>query len=194
MKKLLLIILFIFLSFFLAPQARGQQRYAVCDRCGYCVPQAPAPSSLPESWENCRQCIYPSVNPDPALKQTLLIPSITDAPQMPPTPYPGRYYTMLGCVRSSVDPLDFMQKDIARSLTDVLLSLIFSAVGALAFLTLLYGAFLLSTSQADPQRLGYGKRVVYGAIVGLVFSLLSVFIIRLLATGVLNIPFFQSPP
>jgi len=57
----------------------------------------------------------------------------------------------------------------------------------------LYGAFIVTTSQANPERLNYGKRIIYGAIAGLLFSLLSVLIVKTISSGVYKIPQLSSP-
>jgi len=67
---------------------------------------------------------------------------------------------------------------------------VFSVAGGIAFLYLIYGAFIITTSQSNPERLNYGRRVVYGAITGLIFTLGSVFIVKFIASGILKIPGF----
>ncbi len=158
-------------------------RYAACDSCGYCPPNPP-----PASWETCRQCIYPGSSADPQTKDTLKITD-SDANSLP-TPYPGRQYTMLGCVGTNLG--GFQKEGAAASVVQVILNIVFSLVGGIALLSLLYGAFIIMTSQNNPERLNFGKRIVYGAIIGAVFTISSVFIINLLASGVLKIPGFGT--
>ncbi len=96
---------------------------------------------------------------------------------------------MIGCLRTNLAG-GFTERGAAAGVVQTLLNLIFSAVGGIAFLYLLYGAFLVLTSQADPERLNQGKRVVYGAVIGLIFTITSVFLINFIASGVLKIPGF----
>ena len=160
--------------------APGGPRYAACDLCGYCPDNPP-----PQSWSACQKCLYSHiVNPDPTAKETLIIDAETN---LPPTPVPGRQYTFLGCLGGSNG---FTQEGAAGSVVQSLLNIVFSMTGGIAFLYLLYGAFVITTSQANPERLNYGKRVVYGAIAGLIFTLGSVFVIKFIASGVLKIPGF----
>lgn len=183
MKKAFLILLFIFLFFFrfsVSAQTPAP-RFAVCDLCGYCPPNQP-----PSSWEACRKCVYPDANSDPQTKDTLKISD--PVVNSPPTPYPGRQYTMLGCVGTNLG--GFQQQGAAASVVQIILNIIFSIVGGIALLSLLYGVFIIMTSQNNPERLNFGKRIVYGAIVGVIFTLSSVFIINLLASGILKIPGF----
>ena len=179
---------FVFLFFFILVSVRavlGQtptpsSRFAACDLCGYCPPDKP-----PSNWEKCRLCLYPNTSSDPATKDTLKIDFSTNTG---PTPYQGRQYTVIGCIKTDLG--SFSQEGAAASVVQILLNVIFSIVGGIAFLYLIYGSFTVLTSQAEPERLNFGKRLIYGAITGLAFSLSSAFIVNFLASGVLKIPGF----
>ena len=162
----------------------AQERYATCDLCGYCPPNA-----APSNWESCRNCLYQSASSDPGSNETLKIDDVTN---LPPTPIPGRWYTIIGCFNTNLN--SFQQEGAAGSVVQTLLNLIFSAAGGLALLYFIYGSFLILSSQADPEKLGQGKRIIVGAIVGVIFSFSSVFIINLLASGILKIPGFSAGP
>jgi len=183
------IIVLLSLSLFSAQPTNAQSRYATCDVCGYCPDSYPTP---PTKWASCAKCLYPSLyplegTPDPVQKQSLLI---DDATNLPPQTAKGHIYTVFGCIKTDLN--DFTQTGAAQSLVQVLLNVIFITAGGVAFLYLIYGSFILITSQADPERLAYGKRVVLGAIIGLAFTLGSVFVINLLASNVLGLPGFTS--
>src|SRR3989344_731984 len=139
-------------------------RYTACDLCGYCPPD-----KLPSSWESCRKCLYPSANPTPTMGDTLRItdPSTNDGP----TPFPEKTYTGIGCIGSTPEKA-----------SQAVLNIIFSIVGGLAFLALMYGGFVVATSQAEAERLNYGKRIIRGAIIGVVVTLLSAFIVKFIAS------------
>jgi len=176
------IVFFITLFLFSAPLTQGQTRYAECDLCGYCPN---INSNPPDNWEKCRECLYPTADQDFAQKDTLKIdPTIN----VPPTPFPGRMYTMIGCIKSNLT--NFTQEGAASSVVQKLLDFLFSIAGGIAFLYLLYGSYLVMTSKADPTKLQQGKRVILGAIIGVVFAVGAVFIINLLASGILKIPGF----
>lgn len=185
-------VLFSLILLFSAPQIQAQElRFATCDVCGYCPDSFPTP---PGNWEACRACIYPNAATDPAQKATLVV---DDTSNIPPTPMPGTQYTIFGCVKTNLT--DFTQTGAASSLVQILLDVIFMTAGGVAILYLIYGSFLVMTSQADPERLAYGKRVILGAIIGVVFAFSSVFIVNMLANGILKIPGFdggtsQTPP
>jgi len=158
----------------------SSQRYATCDLCGYCPP-----NPAPQSWPSCQKCLYPGISSDPSTNDSLLIDQNSN---LPPTPEPGRQYTFLGCLGGAGG--GFTQEGAAGGVVQSLLNIVFSMTGGIAFLYLLYGSFVIATSQANPEKLNYGKRVVYGAIAGLIFTIGSVFIVKFIASGVLKIPGF----
>lgn len=162
---------------------------AECDMCGYCPRNYPTP---PGNWKACAECLYPQANLTPGSLDTLKIEPTT---QNPPTPMPGRMYTMIGCIKTDAEnqsPRSFNDPSggAVATVTQALLNLLFRIVGGIAFIYLIYGAFLILTSQADPGRLNHGKRTVMGAIIGLAFALLSILIVRVIASGILRIPGF----
>lgn len=168
--KIFFFVLFFFVfSLNLATGVKSDQQIpniANCDACGYCQGATP-----PSTWEKCRDCLYPQLTGYQASDNKTL--------EGLPTPYPERHYTMLGCI--STNPGEF-----TRQLVDFF----FRISGGIAFLFLLYGAGVLITSQADPEKLNQGKRIVYGAIIGLLFVLLSVFIFNFIANNILKLPGF----
>ena len=92
----------------------------------------------------------------------------------------GSTLTDLGCIPE--DPLSFAQKfyDIGLGL-----------IGIVSFFFILYGAFLISTSKGDPQKLTNGKTYVYYAVAGVIFTLLIFLIVKIVAVNTLSIPEFQ---
>ena len=175
MKKFLILSVF-----FLLFAGVVSAQYATCDLCGYCPP-----AKAPSNWEICRQCIYPSAPSNPESKVTLLVDSTTG---QAPTPQPGRQYTLVGCLSTNVS--SFAQEGAASSVVQSLLSILFSVAGGIAFLYILYGGIVTLTSRGNIERLNHGRRLLYGAIAGLIFCFLSLFIIQLLAVQVFQIPGF----
>jgi hypothetical protein len=179
---------------FPTPAAR---RYATCDVCGFCVTgQDPSGwlTPAPRDWANCQACLYPSAYPtgsvpDPRAGNTLLVDPETNAP---PKPAEGRHFTILGCVKTQLN--DFTQTGAASSLIQMLLNVIFATAGGVAILYIIYGSFLVMTSQGDPERLAYGKRVIVGSIVGLILVLTSIMLVNLVAKGILRLPGFSDAP
>ncbi len=183
MKRFFIFGVIVFLLLTVNFPVLAQNRTATCDLCGFCPPNPP-----PSNWESCRQCLYESANSDPHSYDTLSV----GGENIPPTPIPGRWYTMIGCINTNLS--SFQNEGAAASVVQILLRLIFSTAGGIAFLYFLYGSFLILTSQADPERLNQGKSIVYRAIVGLIFSLSSIFIVNLIGSGILKIPGFNNSP
>jgi hypothetical protein len=141
----------------------AHENVATCDACGYC--NGMTTDNVPSRWESCKQCIYPGITTNnPLENQTLL---------EVPTPHLQYVYTEFGCI--STEPGQFAAQ---------ISSFFFSVVGGIAFLFFIYGAGIIATSQSDPGRLNQGKRIIYGSIIGLLFALFAVFIIRFIATGI----------
>lgn len=182
MKKIFIISLTLFVfCLLLGVPVSAQQRYAYCDLCGFCQ-NATAPST----WLNCKKCLYPQVTSDnPDDYETLLVDPSTNAP---PAPALGRQYTIIGCINTDISSLTTTGS--TPGFIQIILQIILTLTGGIALLYLIYGAYLILTSQANAERLDHGKRVVYSAIVGLVFSLSVVLIINLIASGILKIPGF----
>lgn len=140
---------------------------ATCDVCGYC--DGMTLEQVPDRWQDCRRCVYPDLGGVEADINPLENRTLRGIPQ--PSLY--NIYTDFGCI--STEPGQFAAQ---------ISSLFFSLVGSIAFLFFIYGAAMIATARSDPGRLNQGKRIVYGAIIGLLFALFAVFIIRFIATGI----------
>ncbi|MEK7177551.1 MAG: hypothetical protein AAB705_01850 [Patescibacteria group bacterium] len=179
-RNFIIIIIFITFIKIITVGTFAQTRYAACDLCGFCPPNDP-----PQSWESCQQCLYPDISADPSTMESLIVDPETNLPHPPAS---GKQYTFLGCLGGGGN--SFTDEGAAGGVVQSLLNIVFSMSGGIAFLYLLYGSFVLATSQANPERLNYGRRVIYGAIAGLIFTLGSVFIVKFIASGILKIPGF----
>lgn len=178
-----------------APAATGSSvRYVTCDACGLCpkIVNGKSPSCtvdfVPEDWKNCAKCLYPNLypsgsTPDPDDCATLLIDNTTNLAKNQVKA--GRQFTGLGCVTSGTG-VGF--QDGAPSVVQAMLNVIFGLSGGIAFIYLMYGGFIYMTSQADPEQLNYGRRLITGAIVGLIITFGSVFLVNLIGSGILKIP------
>lgn len=85
--------------------------------------------------------------------------------------------TALGCV-----PVE-MNKFIAW-----LLPYLFGIAGTIAFLLMIYGFILMTTSSGDPKAVQGARDTVTSAIIGLLVSIFAIFIFRLIALDILKIP------
>lgn len=157
------------------PIEEPHKSVATCDVCGYCQGVA----KVPGNWQACARCVYPGVakagtNADPTSLGTL-----TTADGVIPTPDPNHFYTGFGCL--STQPGEF---------TAQMSSFFFSIIGGIAFLAFIYGTAVIATARSDAGRLNQGRRILIGSIVGLLFALMSVFIIQFLARS-LGLPGIQ---
>lgn len=180
------------------------ERCADCDVCGYCrIPRSPAkpgqptPVQVPGNWLQCQQCLYPKL---PNISSSVmnakwnLTLRIDNNPSSPTynlqvTPIPGRYYTQLGCI--STDLGDFSNRETQGSVVNFVLRAIFNVSGGIAFLYLIYGAYVIMTGRGDPMRLNQGRSIIFGAVFGLIFVVLSTLILNLVVGDILKIPGFS---
>lgn len=208
-----IILLFVFTLYPKQVSAVNNFRYAVCDQCGLCAKVHDDTTgafdswsfevtALPsQGWTDCVKCLYPDIAEDKAAVgygiaddtnlawfETLKIAETPGEEGRAPQPKGGRFYSGIGCLMTSLD--GFTEQGAAAALTRPLMNVLLSLGGGIAFLYLLYGAFLVITARGDPEQLSAGKRTIYGAIVGIVFAMSSVFLINLIAGGILKIPGF----
>jgi hypothetical protein len=186
----------VFLSFSSSIFAQDPPRFARCDQCGWCDKTQTQPQSAaglgselamkePGDVQKCEACLYPDFIHVYTNNETLKIDPTTN---LQPAPVPGRYYTMLGCIDGGVG--GFTSKGAVGGVVQTLLNVVFGLVGTLAFLSIIYGSYIILTSRADPSRLNYGRRVLIGAVIGALFALGSVFIVNFVAGKILKIPGF----
>ncbi len=180
--RFIVVFFFLFTFLFGASKINALGRYASCDLCGLCQ-EAGVVQPTPQSWESCRKCLYPTAGADPLY--TVLVNPTTN---LAPTTYPGHQYTMIGCIGTNLS--GFSSPGGAAGPTQIILNLIFSLAAGVSLIYFLYGSYTILTSQSDVERLNYGKRIVTASILGLVFTLSSIFIINTIASSILKIPGF----
>lgn len=73
-------------------------------------------------------------------------------------------------------------------LVDALLPTIFGIAGGIAFLMMVYGFVMISTSSGDEKKMQAAKQIVTSAITGLLVAIFALFIYRLIAVDILHIP------
>jgi hypothetical protein len=199
MKHFLLLLLSFFSFFLMAviQPASAQQtppRYAECDVCGYCRTNG----KVPGTWDSCRACVYPDIryqgnltSEEKALQnKTLQVDTDPSSPtfNIQVTPMPGTYFTIIGCINT--DLTSFEDKGAAGNVVNRLLGIINSVAGAIAFVYLIYGSYVIMMAKGDPGKLAQGRGIVFGAIGGLIFTFCVGLILNLLGAGILRIPGF----
>lgn len=85
--------------------------------------------------------------------------------------------TALGCIPVQMD------KFIAW-----LLPYLFGIGGGIAFVLMIYGFILMTTSNGDPKAVQGAKETITSAIIGLLICIFAIFILRLIAVDILKIP------
>ena len=85
--------------------------------------------------------------------------------------------TALGCI-----PVEI------KSFVPWLLGYLFGIAGGIAFLLMVYGFILIATSSGDEKKVAGAKETITSAIVGLLVCIFSIFILRLIAVNILQIP------
>ncbi len=85
--------------------------------------------------------------------------------------------TALGCIPVKMD------KFIAW-----LLPYLFGIGGGIAFLLMVYGFILITTSKGDPKAVQAARETITSAVIGLLVSIFAIFILRLITLDILKIP------
>jgi len=85
--------------------------------------------------------------------------------------------TALGCVPVEIGPF-----------VAWLSNWVFGIAGGIAFLMMIYGFFLMATSSGDPKAVQGAKETITSAITGLLVSIFGMFLLRLIALNILQIP------
>lgn len=109
----------------------------------------------------------------------LFIPHSVYAACNPDAPTAGTVCTALGEIPT--DQTKFVVWVLAR---------VIGIGGAIAFLLLASGAFQILTSSGNPERVKKGTETITAAISGLLFIILSLFLLRLIGVEIFQIPGF----
>lgn len=97
-------------------------------------------------------------------------------------------WTAVGCI-----PFSDGSGDATAGVTAMLRAFVtigLGIAGGVTVLMVLAGSFLLSTSQGDPKRVEEGRSLVTSAVIGLLFIIFSVSILRFIGVDILQIPGF----
>lgn len=90
-------------------------------------------------------------------------------------------WTGIGCVRTG---------SAAVFIQDVFLGWGIGLAGLIALICIIYSAFLLQTSQGNPERLKKAREYLTNCIIGLLIIIFAIFILRLIGVSILQIPGF----
>jgi len=90
-------------------------------------------------------------------------------------------WTALGCI-----PLS-----LANIISSYLVKLFVGIGGAGGLLVLIYGSYLILTSEGDTERLKLGRKYIAAAVKGIILIIFGFFIFRVITVGILKIPGFK---
>lgn len=93
----------------------------------------------------------------------------------------GQIDTAIGCISTSVDAT-------GNSFFGSIIKIAVSLGGGLALVLMLYGVFVITTSAGIPDKLKEGQEIITSAISGLIFIILSVFLLNFIGINILGIP------
>jgi len=85
--------------------------------------------------------------------------------------------TALGCVPVQMDKF-----------IPWLLKYVFGIAGGIAFLLMVYGFILMTTSKGDPKAIQGARETITSAVIGLLVSIFAIFLLRLITVDILKIP------
>ncbi len=90
---------------------------------------------------------------------------------------PSYVKTALGCLPTSMSLLG-----------QILLPYVFGIVGGISFLRAVYGFVMIAFSAGDPKVIDENKQIITSAVVGLLVTIFSLVIMRLILVGILKLP------
>ncbi len=88
--------------------------------------------------------------------------------------------TELGCIPN--DPIGFVAKFYGIGL---------GLIGGVAVLFIIYGGYIILSSQGNPGNLNKGKSYIMYAIIGLLLAIFGYVFVQIIAVNVLKIPGFS---
>lgn len=97
-----------------------------------------------------------------------------------PKPTPQCELTDFGCIPD--DPLGFAAKIYSIGL---------GFIGSIALVFIIYGGYLILTSQGDQLKLGKGKSYIVSAVIGLVMAIAGFAIYQIITVDVIKLPGFS---
>lgn len=86
----------------------------------------------------------------------------------------------------------FGEIDTSGDFATTILKFSAGIAGGIAFFLIIIGGFQMMISAGNPEKLNEGKELVTSAIVGLLFIIFSVFLLKLIGLDILQIPGFGS--
>lgn len=98
------------------------------------------------------------------------------------------YDPFAGCTSSSINTAFGCVPVEMEKFVPWLLTWLFGVAGGIAFLLMVYGFILIATSAGDEKKVQGARETITSAVVGLLVCVFSIFILRLIAVNILQIP------
>ncbi len=92
----------------------------------------------------------------------------------------GGVWTGIGCVQGSID----------RFIGQTVFGWGIGLAGGFSLLCIIYAAFMIQSSQGNPEKLKKAQEMITSCVMGLMLIIFSVFILRLIGVNILRIPGF----
>jgi len=92
----------------------------------------------------------------------------------------GGVFSGIGCVKT----------DSKKFIKETVFGIGIGLAGGFSLLCIIYAAFMMQSSQGNPEKLKKAQEMITGCIMGLMLIIFSVFILRLIGVNILKIPGF----
>lgn len=93
----------------------------------------------------------------------------------------GGIYSGIGCVKT----------DVRKFVEETVFGLGIGLAGGFSLLCIIYAAFMMQSSQGNPEKLKKAQEMITSCIMGLMLIIFSVFVLRLIGVNILRIPGFS---
>ncbi|KKP67211.1 MAG: hypothetical protein UR68_C0011G0015 [Candidatus Roizmanbacteria bacterium GW2011_GWA2_35_19] len=146
-----------------------------------CQVGSPYPPNIDPADINCRCEISTSITPGPIEAFKAFCENQTNGKsECLSCINGGGVWSALGCVQGSLD----------RFIGETIFGWGIGLAGGLALLCIIYAAFLMQSSQGNPEKLKKAQEMITSCIMGLMLIIFSVFILRLIGVNILSLPGF----
>ena len=146
--------------------------------CQTGVPSTPGDSSN----INCR-CTFDGLSPTPAPLEVLKVycdnqTRTSDQTECTTCYQGGGVWTGMGCVQGSMD----------RFISQTVFGWGVGLAGGMSLLCIIYAAFMMQSSQGNPEKLKKAQELITSCVMGLMLIIFSVFILKLIGVQIIKIP------
>lgn len=144
-----------------------------------------SPNNVDASDINC-QCVFDALAPLPGSLQSLNKfcenqTKAVDKSNCTGCIEGGGVWTGIGCVQGSID----------QFIGQTIFGWGIGFAGGFSLLCIIYAAFMMQSSQGNPEKLKKAQEMITSCIMGLMLIIFSAFILKLIGVNILKIPGFQ---